>query len=608
MECLRADMECLRADIECLHADIECLHPDIEGLRVDTECLHADIEGLHVDAGCLPLLAGLQHLYCPRIRLSSYTLAAFTPLTNARMTKLPPKKTNSGTKSGTLPLLAVAIFYTVARLWRLTASCLWFDEIFSVHAARHSWADMFRFVAADIIHPPLFYMLLKVWIGIGGESLLWLRLLPALLAIVAIIPIVLLCRELRLGPAAATFALLLMAVNGYLIKYAQELRMYSLLMLLSITSLWLFARVLLRRGESRVTEIGLIVTNFLLVYSHYAGWLFVLLEAALLFFLNRRIAKRFVAAVAITVLLCVPWIVLIFQNAQIAPGLKQNIGWMARPNVYDLIQFYSLLNKPFWFVQSSSARPHDLLTAGFALVLFGIPVTLLLHAVRKSTENDEGNREWRLLAIFTIAPIATAFVLSWILPQSVWGTRHLIVVAAPYSILVANAVARLPWIWFRTVIYAVAGSWFVLAAIGWVFSSQPVYIWCTWDSLARQVVAADSNSASVPIYAFEDLVAYHIWFANSLQQKHGIVRVAKNAAGVREDPAYFLPRRFEEVSTVNVDQIADNDFWIAYRAAAFDERQPPLLSFTSKGYEIVEREQQQAQGQQAFMVRLRRKL
>src|SRR5687768_6023869 len=125
----------------------------------------------------------------------------------------------------------ICALFIGARLWRLTSSCLWVDEIFSVHAARHTWSDLFYFVAADIIHPPLFYVLLKLWITFGGESVRWLRILPALIGIASIIPFTLLCRELKLKPAEVNLALLLLAVNGYLIKYAQEVRMYSLLFL-----------------------------------------------------------------------------------------------------------------------------------------------------------------------------------------------------------------------------------------------------------------------------------------------------------------------------------------------------------------------------------------
>ena len=124
-----------------------------------------------------------------------------------------------------LVLFLVVALFIAARIWRLTDSCLWFDEVFGIHAARYDWKQMLQFVAADLIHPPLFYALLKFWIAIGGESLLWLRLLSVLLSVAAIIPIVLLCRALKLNSWQTSLALALLAVNGYLIKYAQEVRM-----------------------------------------------------------------------------------------------------------------------------------------------------------------------------------------------------------------------------------------------------------------------------------------------------------------------------------------------------------------------------------------------
>src|SRR5687768_9074896 len=164
-------------------------------------------------------------------------------------------------------VLAIAFLtFVAARLWHLSATCLWFDEVFSVHAARHTWAEMFKFVAADIIHPPLFYAVLKIWIGIGGESLVWLRLLSVLFAVAGIAPFYLLCRELNLKPNERNLAFTLIAVSGFLIKYTQEVRMYSLLLLLSVTSIWLFVRLL--RNSRRRALAALTVCNLLLVYTH----------------------------------------------------------------------------------------------------------------------------------------------------------------------------------------------------------------------------------------------------------------------------------------------------------------------------------------------------
>ena len=53
-------------------------------------------------------------------------------------------------------LAAISVGYVLVRFWGTTTSCLWFDEIFGIHASEHSWGDMLWFVALDLIHPPLF--------------------------------------------------------------------------------------------------------------------------------------------------------------------------------------------------------------------------------------------------------------------------------------------------------------------------------------------------------------------------------------------------------------------------------------------------------------------
>src|SRR5687768_4957234 len=87
-------------------------------------------------------------------------------------------------------LVLVCLAFVVLRLWNLTALCLWFDEIFTVHAAEMNLADLVGFVARDLIHPPLSYILLKFWIQAGGESLFWLRFFPVFFSILSLVPLI----------------------------------------------------------------------------------------------------------------------------------------------------------------------------------------------------------------------------------------------------------------------------------------------------------------------------------------------------------------------------------------------------------------------------------
>lgn len=512
------------------------------------------------------------------------------------------------TRSSGILLALIVVLFIAARIWRLTASCLWFDEIFSVHAARHNLADMLRFIAADIIHPPLFYALLKVWISIGGESLLWLRLFPALTSIAATLPFLLLCRELRSGPGEMNLALLLMAVNGYLIKYAQEVRMYSLLLFFSLCALWLFVRFMKLERSSKKLLLALCVANLLLVYTHYAGWLIVAFQAIALQIWSRRKLPLFLVSAAGLVLAYVPWIYEITLAANTGRRFVQNIGWVTRPHLEDIAQYFTLLNKPFLFNQSSTDALFDPLSAALALCLFGLPLLALSWRLFQPKPDDDRERAEALrgLLLFSFAPALVVFLLSWILPYSIWGTRHLIITAGPYAILAAIALKQLRPYWIRITVFLISGCWFLLAGTLFLLLRPPAFIWCAWEPLAHEMMLIESDSSeAVEVYAYEDLVAYHLWFAlDTARNARFKVAVIKDVPGIVEDPAYFLPRGFSDVQATDRAAPKGKNIWVAFRAAQWDETRPPLDVLEASGYHVSRVLSLKAQAEQAFLVQL----
>ncbi|HVF68191.1 MAG TPA: glycosyltransferase family 39 protein [Pyrinomonadaceae bacterium] len=544
----------------------------------------------------------------------------------------PPFLSSFRLRPSSFAFAALVALYVAARLWRLTDSCLWFDEIFSVHAARHTWGALWRFAAADLIHPPLFYALLKLWTAAGGESLLWLRLFPALTAIAALVPFLLLARELRLGARGAALALLLAAANGYLIKYAQELRMYSLLLLLTLTSLWLFVRLLNSARASRALLSALFFANLLLVYTHYYGWLVVACEAALVAYADRRKLRALLPACAGLLLCFAPWVFACAGASRAGGGLAQNVGWIERPGARDLTQLYALLNEPFYFRQSSAEPVYARGGALLGFLLLGVPVLLLIvnawRRRRATLSSEEHAREddtrvggsgvrvgtLAFLSFFTLAPVALAFAASRVLPYSVWGTRHLIIVAAPYALLCGAALARTRPAWLRYTALLLLSCWLFLVGALTLVRGEGPYVWCAWGDLAasaardEEAAANDSGgarAAGVNVYAFEELVAYHLWFA--LEGRRGPLRYnvasLKAVPGVAEDPAYFLPRDFDGATRAPAEAfIGTPRFWLAFRDTNFDETRPPLNFITSRGYRPARVYEASAQGQRAFLV------
>src|SRR5918911_4357279 len=126
------------------------------------------------------------------------------------------------------------------RLTGMTRQSLWLDEAFSLYVAAHRFAQITAFVAGSDAHPPLYYLLLHVWL-LFGPSVLALRLLSALASIGSLVAMFFLsCRLAQ--RRVALLATALMACSAFQVWYAQEVRMYALVTLAVLIAVYALVR------------------------------------------------------------------------------------------------------------------------------------------------------------------------------------------------------------------------------------------------------------------------------------------------------------------------------------------------------------------------------
>ena len=487
----------------------------------------------------------------------------------------------------------VVCLYIGFRLWGLSASCLWFDEIFSVHAAQHPWSELFGFVAQDLIHPPLFYILLKIWVAAGGDSLLWLRLFPAVMACAALVPLLLLCRELKFSTLETSTVILLLAVNGTLIKYAQEVRMYSLLFCLACISLWLFARWSKREN---VSLIPLFLCNLLLIYTHYFGCLVVFTEVMIVIWLRRESVGKWLIMCGLWVASFLPWILAIIGAYRQSGGLGQNLNWAGRPGLLQLLQFLAALHQPFYFQQVST----DAWVSVFALPIFLLCVTAVVFLF---ASEEKELFDLKILLVFCAAPLLIAFLASWATPFSVWGTRHLTVVFVPYFLLIAMGLKQMRPAFVRSFCYAILIGFLIPAAVINYARATPVYPWCAWGPLILQVKDTDTPA----IYVFEDVVAYELWYTTERTAPGKFhITLIEDDPDIKEDKAYFLPRGFDGVQKANEESISGEKFWLAVRGIGDDAGHSLWKRLKAKGYKTGAPIRFAAEGADVFMIPVER--
>ena len=124
-----------------------------------------------------------------------------------------------------LPLLFTC-FYVFLCCLNLRSS-IWFDESYSAYLVRGDFGQIWAETAQDV-HPPLFYFLLKIWSNIFGNTDFAMRFMSVFFGAVSIILAFHLLKR-WFGVKTAAVATALLSLSPFLIRYGQEMRMYTLI-------------------------------------------------------------------------------------------------------------------------------------------------------------------------------------------------------------------------------------------------------------------------------------------------------------------------------------------------------------------------------------------
>jgi mannosyltransferase len=150
-------------------------------------------------------------------------------------------------------LILITLIGGILRVFLLTNKGLELEEIFSMWLANHDVADMLQWIAKIDHHPPLYYLLLHYWIKLNGVNASDLRMLSVLFG-TGTIPIIFLIGKRISGVLMGLAAAVILALSPFNIRFAQEARMYTLLMFNAAVAI--YALVWLLTDERSTQPVG----------------------------------------------------------------------------------------------------------------------------------------------------------------------------------------------------------------------------------------------------------------------------------------------------------------------------------------------------------------
>lgn len=328
------------------------------------------------------------------------------------------KKQSETLYAGLIVLMALAL-----RMFQLGKESLWIDEGFSIRdAVEMDWLRSMR---------PLYFLLLHVWLKLGGgvnESLL--RLPAVIFGVLGVWVLFALGRRL-LGTPTALLASAFMAISVLQINHSQEVRMYSLTTLLTLLSSYSLL-LYLERGKARyVIGYGLLAIMTLLTFP-----LTILVFMAQGFFLllyfkayrpktHLILGAEFVAAIA--------WIPWLMNNAHASKSYAEGLtAFMEKPTPLGVISFFGRFFLWKWH------EPKGLVASGI-LGFSALVVVLALISLRGFRRSDTG---LTFVALWLGVPFAGLIVMSYAL-TNMWMVHYLIAASPALYLLVAKGVLSL---------------------------------------------------------------------------------------------------------------------------------------------------------------------
>lgn len=342
-----------------------------------------------------------------------------------------------------MALAAETLLAVVTSLLFLGRKGIWLDEGYSFVAAHRSWSDLGRLIIHDEANMSPYYLLMHAWLSVGRSEGV-LRLLSVVPAVVAVPLIAQLGRRLvdrRTGLVAG----LLAALNLMVVQYAQEMRAYSMALLLSVVSALLFLELLER--PRRRTALAWALVCGLGVYVHFFVALAVVAQLASLLLLRREDRPRMLwGAVTCIAVLDAPLAWFLLHRTTGPLGLAHGA---------------SLADAGRLLYRLSGSIPLALL----ALLLLAMAARSTWARVRGQVRGREVHREafgWVALGL----PPALALAVSVAHPS--WNERYFIICLPFFLVLLAAALTslrpdrlRLPALAMVLVLSVVAlGGWY----------------------------------------------------------------------------------------------------------------------------------------------------
>ena len=312
------------------------------------------------------------------------------------------------------------------RVAGLDFQSLWRDEVDAIRFATRAWDDVLRIFVVPGQNGPLYFLALRPWLYLAGQSEYALRFFSVFFGTLAVPLVFRVARRLFPSlPSLALLAAILTATSPYLVWYGQEGKMYSLVLALVLLSMDRYLAALESGGWQR--WLLYIAFTGAAIYAHLLAALMIPVYIIAFLLVGGETRKaRWKAWLASTGVLVLPYVPLLRWQLPLVLS-PADTGYQFVP-LHDML--VSLLTNYSLGPISGTLR--------WAAFFF---VVLLLAAGWLWRDHRSRLSSLGILAGWLCIPVLSLFLLTLVRPM--YTARYLIFVLPAYLLLLAAGVVAI---------------------------------------------------------------------------------------------------------------------------------------------------------------------
>ena len=339
-------------------------------------------------------------------------------------------------KSEYVLLSLVVILGSALRIYGLDRS-LWLDEVVSVNRQRD-----IQGLISGAYHQPLLYIILHFFMLFGNDEFI-IRLPSVIFGVLSILMIYKV-GELFFGrPREGLIGAFLLSISTMHVRHSQEARYYSLVVFLSLLSLFLFYKAIKENG--RRLWVGFILSTILCGLTHYYLLFIPLIEMLFFAFIliknrssfimgARKISKKKIFLLLLGFIVLSIFLLPTLQKALYI--IQTRLAWAVwglQPASFfqDLFSYFSF---GFSFLSYLSGT---VMTTSFLSMFL---LFLLLGFITSIKEHRE---ETILLLLWVFLPAAIVFVISVTLSSPIAEAKYMIFILPGYLVGISRGISTI---------------------------------------------------------------------------------------------------------------------------------------------------------------------